>query len=236
MRLIRAFLTDRIIYQSRFVEEWWETKYGASKVPCLIIHNGVDLAQFNPQGPKYQSRAEVCIISVEGNQGADLFDTATNLTKGLMEKGLDVELLMFGNSWNEAKSRYARYPFVNFKGPVPNPELPYFYRGATLYISTDIIAACPNSVIEALACGTPVLGYNAGVLPELLDESAGRCVDYRGNPWKVEPAENLEGMVNAALELIKDLDNFRRGARLLANRRYGLKEMVDAYLNVLFES
>lgn len=236
MRLIRSFIADHIVYQSHFVRNWWNRKYGAPKAASTIIYNGVDLTQFHSQGPKYQSWADVCIVSVEGNQGVDLFDIAVQLARGLKEKGLRIELLMFGNPWKDAQSRFTQYPFVNFRGPVPNSELPYFYRGATFYISTDIIAACPNSVIEALACGTPVLGYKAGVLPELLAESAGQCVECYGNPWKGEPPGNSEGMVRAALELIEGWDRFHHGARSLAEERYELDQMVNAYLEVLLEN
>ena len=233
MRLIRSFIADHIVYQSHFVKNWWNRTHGARKVGSTITYNGVDLTQFNPQGPEYQSQAEVCILSVEGTQGADPFDVAVQLAQGLEESGLRIELLMFGNPWKDAQSRFAQYSFVNYRGPVRNSELPFFFRGATFLIATDIIAACPNSVIEALACGTPVLGYKAGVLPEMLNDSAGRCVECHGDPWKGEPPGTLEGMVSAACELLGDRDRFQQGARSLAEERYGLDRMVDAYVEVL---
>jgi glycosyltransferase involved in cell wall biosynthesis len=234
MRLIRSFITDHTVYQSRFVKELWERRYGVLGKPSAIIYNGVDLVQFNPEGPRYQSHADVCIISVEGSQGADPFDIAIQLGLGLEERGKKVELLIFGKPLNNARSRFAQYPLAKFMGVVPNSELPYFYRGATFYVSTDILtAACPNSVIEALACGTPVLGYRASVLPEMLDGLAGRCVETQGDPWKGEPPGNDEGMVNAALELIDRENDFRYNARKLAEERYGLEKMVDMYVEVL---
>lgn len=234
MRLIRAFIADHIVYQSHFVKNWWNKKYGMPKVTSSVIYNGVDLAQFNPQGPRYKSQADVCIISVEGTQGIDPFDIAIHLAQELEQKGLRVELLMFGNPWKNTQSKLAQYHFVKFKGSVPSSELPYFYRGATFYISTDILtAACPNSVIEALACGTPVLGYKTGVLPELLDDSAGRCVECYGDPWKGEKPGNLQGMVRAALELMANWDRFHYGTRKLAEEQYSLERMVESYCQVL---
>jgi len=233
MRLIRAHLGDHIVYQSEFARDWWTKRYGETRVPSTLIYNGVDLKLFHPQGPKCESKAEICILSVEGTQGADPFDVAIELGKGLEEKGLKIELLMFGNAWKDAQSRFSRYPFVRFMGRVPNSQLPYFYRGSTFYISTDIIAACPNSVLEALACGLPVHGCKVGVLPELLDETAGRCVECHGDPWKGERPGNVEGLIGAALELVEGRDRFHHGARTLAEKRYGLSKMIDAYCEVL---
>lgn len=233
-RFIRSFVADHVVYQSNFVRDWWSRQCGTTKVSSNVIYNGTDLAQFNPQGSRYQSHADVCIISVEGNQGVDPFDIAVHHTCFLAETGLNVELLMFGRSWNNAQIRFAQYPFVNFMGSVPNSDLPYFYRGAAFYISTDIISAgCPNSVVEALACGTPVLGYKVGVLPELLNRSSGRCVEYNGNPWKREPPRNPEGMVSATFELLNGHDQYKDGARRMAEQQYGLDQMVNAYLEVL---
>jgi glycosyltransferase involved in cell wall biosynthesis len=235
MRMTRYCLADHIIYQSRFVKEWWERGFGVPLVPSNVIYNGVDLATFNPCGPKYQSHADVCIISVEGTQGADPFDIAIKVAQSLRENGLNVELLMFGSPWKNARARYNQYPFVTFKGPVPNAELPYYYRGASFYVSTDIIAACPNSVLEALACGTPVLGYKAGVLPEIVDGSAGHLVEAPGDPFKGESPGNEHGFVKAALDLLDGLDRFRQGARSSAESQYGLNHMINKYCDILFE-
>jgi glycosyltransferase involved in cell wall biosynthesis len=235
MRLVRRFLTDHIVYQSAFVKNWWERQYGPAKAPASIIYNGVDLERFSPEGPRHLSAADVCLISVEGTQGADPFDIALNLAQGLTDRGLEVELLVFGTPLHNAGSRFAR-DFVRFLGPVPNGDLPYYYRGAHFYISTDIIAACPNSLIEALACGTPVLGYQAGVLPEMLNGNAGRCLPCQGDPWKGRDPGNLEGLIATALEIMAHEGNFRQEARRLAKESYGLDKMVDYYCQVFKNS
>jgi glycosyltransferase involved in cell wall biosynthesis len=234
MRFLRYFVADRIVYQSGFVREWWNKRYGSRDKESSTIYNGVDLTQFNPEGPRYLTTADVCIISVEGNQGADPFNIAIELGQRLKDRGLEVEMLMFGNSWRKAEARFTQYKFVRFLGQVPNSELPYFYRGATFHISTDIIAACPNSVIEALACGTPVLGYELGALPEMVTSKAGRCVPAEGDPLKGERVGNTEGLIKAALEILENIGSFRVGARSLAERRYGLDPMVERYFQVLF--
>jgi glycosyltransferase involved in cell wall biosynthesis len=234
MQWIRQSLADCVVYQSCFVQNVWNKAYGATKAPSTVIYNGVDLAVFNPDGSRYQSQADVCLISVEGTQGSDPFDIAVSVAQGIEARGMTTELLIFGKPWRDAEARFACYPFVNFRGAVPNRDLPHYYRGAAIYVSTDIITAgCPNSVLEALACGAPVIGYRAGVLPELLDESSGRCVEPRGDPWKGEAPANREGMVDATLEVLAGLEHFRRGARRLAAERYGLDAMVDAYVEAL---
>jgi glycosyltransferase involved in cell wall biosynthesis len=142
---------------------------------------------------------------------------------------------VFGKAGGGSENGWTIYPFVKFMGVTPNQDLPFYYRGASFYILTDIIAACPNSVIESLACGVPVIGYDTSVLPEMLTSQAGRCVPATGDPWRGEPPGNIDGLVHSALEIYAHNDDFRMGARNLAEERYGLERMVDQYISVLFQ-
>jgi glycosyltransferase involved in cell wall biosynthesis len=144
------------------------------------------------------------------------------------------ELHMFGKPHQGMEAHLAQFPFVRFHGHTPNAELPYYYRGATLAVLSDVIAACPNSAIEALACGTPLVGYKAGVSPDMVTEDAGRLVACQGDPWKLEPLGNQEGLAAAALEIAADRPHFSLAARRLAEARYDVELMVDAYSAVLF--
>jgi glycosyltransferase involved in cell wall biosynthesis len=101
-----------------------------------------------------------------------------------------------------------------------------------LLFSADINAACPNSVIEALACGLPVAAFATGALPELVTGDSGRVVPYGGEPWKLEKPD-LPALVNAAAEILDDQPRFRAAARQRAEEAFGLDGMIEKYLDVL---
>ena len=48
--------------------------------------------------------------------------------------------------------------------------------------------ACPNSVIEALNHGIPVLGYESGSMREIVDEKFGKLIKVDNN-FKIDPKE-----------------------------------------------
>ncbi len=233
MNSIRNRFADHVVYQSRFVQERWNERRGASRGGSSIIYNGVELADFNPEGPKYASKSKICIISVEGTQGADPYDTAIKLGSELERQGVDFEFLILGKPWRDAQIRMSKPGYMNYIGFVPNKKLPFYYRGSDLFVSIDVIAGCPNSVLESLACGTPVLGYNAGPLPEMMAPDAGRCVECMGDPLKRESPENIKTMARAALEIIENRDAYVEGSRELAEKKFNVEAMVEAYVAAL---
>jgi glycosyltransferase involved in cell wall biosynthesis len=110
--------------------------------------------------------------------------------------------------------------------------IPQIDRSAHLLFSADLNAACPNSVIEALACGLPVIAFDTGALPEMVDEHAGRIVPYGGNPWRLDPPD-IFGLAQACMESFLSRETLQVGARRQAEERFGLENMVSAYLDIL---
>jgi teichuronic acid biosynthesis glycosyltransferase TuaC len=58
---------------------------------------------------------------------------------------------------------------VIFAGPRERGELASWYAAADLFVLATAHEGCPNVVLEALACGTPVVATPVGSIPELLD-------------------------------------------------------------------
>jgi glycosyltransferase involved in cell wall biosynthesis len=115
---------------------------------------------------------------------------------------------------------------------VAREAVPQLDRSAHLLFPADVNPACPNSVIEALACGLPAAAFSTGALPELVSGDAGRLVPYGGDPWKLERPD-LAALAEAAAEILRDQPRFRAGARRRAEEAFGLDRMVERYLDVL---
>ena len=145
-----------------------------------------------------------------------------------------VELMIAGQApeglrrhW-DARSRVR----LSWAGLVESSSIPALDRSAHLLYSADINAACPNSAIEALACGLPVAAFDTGALAELIQGDAGRVVPYGGDPWRLDPPD-VAALAEAALEIVSQPERFRPGARRRAEQAFGLDSMVESYLEAL---
>ncbi len=238
LSFIRRYIADEIVYQSNFTRDWWNTVYGSMQKTSHVIHNGVDLNVFSPKGlgdlPKDFIRLLVVEGSFKGGHERDLFnavEAACLLSEKLNHK---VELMIAGNAPPElrAQVQVAHNVCVRWMGLVPHEQIPDLNRGAHLLFPAEINAACPNSVVEALACGLPVVSYATGSLPELLGEDGGMVVPYGSNYWQLE-APDTETLVGAVIKVLNERQKYHLSARARAEKFFGLEKMVNAYQKIL---
>jgi glycosyltransferase involved in cell wall biosynthesis len=88
----------------------------------------------------------------------------------------------------------ASTPGVRFLGYVPEKELPALYSGAMSYVCASFEEGFGLTVLEAMACGAPVVASRFGALPELVDQ-AGLLIDPRS---RRELAARLERLTSDA--------------------------------------
>lgn len=53
---------------------------------------------------------------------------------------------------------------------IPHEEMPLFYREIDTYVCMSATEGMPNSVLEAISCGKPVISTRVGGVPELVEE------------------------------------------------------------------
>ena len=257
LAFIRRFLANKIVYQSEFTRNWWEDWYGKTRLPHTVIHNAVDLEIYTPAPPRgddfsrQEERAEDLttkdaketekyrLLLVEGSMAGGLdmgLLWAVKLTENLSQI-LPVELTVVGrvDAARQAQILANAKAEINFLGVVPREQIPEIDRSAHLYFSAELNPPCPNAVIEALACGLPVLGFDTGSLSELVPPTAGKTVSYGGDVWKLEEPD-LSALTESALEILMNLEKYQKGARQQAEKNLGLAQMVEKYLKFILEA
>ncbi len=238
LALTRRSIAQAVVYQSEFTRAWWNRVRGPLDKPERVIHNGIDLVAWSPRGPGQPPAERVRILLVEAIIGGGYelgLHNALGLAGGLAARlGRPVELQVAGAAADSVRAQMQppAGTALTWLGTLPTAALPEVYRSAHLLFSADLNPACPNSVIEALACGVPVLAYDTGALSEMLDEGCGRVVPYGADHWRLQPADPAP-LVEAAGQLLEGLPQAKTAARKRAEEMFGIGKITGEYLEAL---
>jgi len=124
----------------------------------------------------------------------------------------------------------ARCPDASFTGQLDNAELPKLYRSSAIVLNPSQVDNLPISLLEALACGVPIVSTNVGGVPYMVEHETNALLVPPGSP---------EAMAAAVLRLIDDrlLAERLRLAGMTAARRYSWSavrsELYALYARVL---
>jgi glycosyltransferase involved in cell wall biosynthesis len=242
LSFIRRYLASDIIYQSNFVQQMWQDHYGKVSAMGHIIYNGVDTEQFIPSADFSIEVSPIRILVVEGHLGegnevylanAIHFGEAITETKNtpvIMSIAGDVPKAL-QEKWHRSTGLFT----TEWLGVIDQDALIARHNQSHFMFSAELNGGCPNSVIEAMSCGNPVIGYATGALTELLMGGAGIAVPYGGNHWKLEPAD-VGGLVKGANLILSTLTVYRLAARKKAVQHYDIRTVSQRYLDILLKA
>ena len=202
-------------------------------VERVVIPNGVDLSIFKP-GDRRAARealalppdAKVLLFSayaLRQNVWKDFKTVRTAL--GIAAERLpqdDLVLVALGEGGPAERIGRAHARFVPYQGD-PAVVADY-YRAADAYVHATRADTFPNTVMEALACGTPVVATAVGGIPEQIDE---------GQTGFLAPSGDAEALAARLVRLLSDdalSHAMSRHAADAARRRFDLQRQADAYL------
>jgi glycosyltransferase involved in cell wall biosynthesis len=151
----------------------WEIAHGAPEEKIKVIHNGVDPHLFLPR-ETHRRRATVVVSAARIDPLKDL-ETLIRAAAQVRREEPEVEFLVYGSISNkeyyaecvELRKSLGLENTVSFAG---HSEVPWeIYNQGDIVALTSISEAFPYSVIEAMACGRPVVASDVGGVSEALE-------------------------------------------------------------------
>jgi len=232
--LIKA---SKVIVLSRFMRNNVSELYGYPSDKIKIIPGGVTLNHFRlPDRNKTDVKKRIdfpldkiiflTVRNLVPRMGLENLIKAFTKSEILKEKGLlyiggrgllENRLKAMVEDLNLTKS-------ISFLGHVQDEDLPGIYQASDFFIlPTEKLEGFGLVILEAMACGTPVLGTPVGAIPEVIGPFNERLI-FKGTDWK-SIKEKLE-------DVIENPDRYKyepEACRSFVEKNFSWRKVADAF-------
>lgn len=214
-------IADEIIVTSQSIKDFIVEKYKIKQEKIDVIPNYVDTESFRP----FESEKEARRVTFVGR-----FDKEKNLFSLIdAVKGLNVKLVLVGNGPLEdalkKKVKEEGIEKVVFGGVIPNERLPEELNKSEIFILPSLYEGNPKTLLEAMACGLPVIGTNVVGIREV--------VKHKENGYLCGTSAEV---IREAIREVMTNENLRHklavNARDTIIKNYSLEKIVDKELKL----
>ena len=224
-----------VITPSSWLQECVEASSLLSHWPVTTIHNPVSSEIFKPV-----DREEACRnLGLDPSKKYILFGAATmkNVLKGYnyfleatrklaLEPGVeqDVEILLFGKTRGDVGQTFPlktrNIAFVQSMRTIVE-----LYSVAHLFAIPSLQDNLPNTIIESMLCGTPVVGFSTGGIPEMIThKESGYLAEYKSSD---DLAAGMSWVLSS-----ESYDQLSAETRSLALERFSIDRSVEKHLDL----
>jgi glycosyltransferase involved in cell wall biosynthesis len=200
------------------------------RFPVAHIPNGLDIDVFSPR--ERETVRGALNIPAESNVILFVADSATNRRKGLslltQALGeLEISLKPFLVSLGSGKPKIRNgLPHLHLGHVSDDSMLASVYSGADVFVIPSLQDNLPNTVLESLACGTPVVGFDTGGISDMVRP---------GVTGLLAPVGDVDNLREAIAELLQDpLMRVRmsENCRRIAVEEYALDLQARRYVEL----
>ena len=225
---ITCRLADKIIlYSERLIAEHSLQKYKA-KISIAQKHF-VDFDEFKIEKALSERKDSIGYIGALSRTKGVL-----NLLKAIQPVLAERKNLSFFIAGSgELKDEITAYlemhrlePKIEFQDWIPHDEVPRHLNKLKLLVLPSLTEGLPNIILEAMACGTPVLATAVGAIPDVIRDGETGFIIAENSP------ESIARDITRALSYPK-LAEITSNARALVEREYNYQAAVARYRKIL---
>ena len=221
--LRRALLAaEHVLYQSEFCKRSADLFLGEPPGEWEVLPNAVDVEHFSPAA---EPPPDGPVLLLGGDQLQPYrLELALRTFALSRPRHPGARLLVSGHHAVPPEPLLAELGLrdaVELVGGYSQAEAPSLLRRAHLLLHATVNDSCPSVVIEAMACGLPVVHPASGGTVELVGGEAGIGVPHPESWERVQPPEP-EALADAVDRVLADLTTYAAAARRRALERYAL--------------
>ena len=190
-RLLLA--ADHVLYQSDFARRSADAYLGEPGGSWEVLSNAVDVARFTPAGAPPESGP---VLLLGGDQTQQYrVELALRTLAALVPREHGAQLVVTGRLVSPIEPLIEELGLtgrVRVLGEYAQRDAPDIFRQAHLLLHTKVNDPCPTVVLEAMACGLPVVYPASGGTVELVGDEAGVGVPHPARFEREEPPSAQE--------------------------------------------
>lgn len=226
------FAADHIVYQSEFSRLSASLFLGEPECSSEILPNAVDVGRFTPAETP-PSSGPVLLLGGDQTQAYRL-ELALRTLAALTPSRPDAQLLVTGRLVSKVAPLVDELGLrgrVHLLGEYDQSEAPSIFRRAHLLLHTKVKDPCPTLVVEAMACGLPVVHPASGGTVELVGDQAGIGVPHP-DMWEHDVPPKPEELADAVDRVLADLPRYSAAARARAVEHFSLEPWLDRHAEI----
>lgn len=148
------------------------------------------------------------------------------------EQHPDVRLILIGRGHAERRFRSLAHALglsqaICFLPPMTQPELAAWMRAARCLVLPSFSEGLGRVVLEAMACGRPVIGSRVGGIPEMIHEGV------NGFLVNIGDVEAVQDRIRRVLDDPQLADQLGRNGRLMAQDLFSSEAYVKGYAEII---
>ena len=228
-RLCSLLSKNIILYSPNLIEEWNLAPY---RHKILIAHHHfLDFTKFTIITP-YSDRPPLIgyIGRLSAEKGVQHFAEALS---AILSKHQDLRVLIGGDgSLKDAIEASLQEEgiadHVNLPGWISHDDLPKYLNQLRLLVLPSYTEGLPNIMLEAMACGTPVLATPVGAIPDVIQDEVTGFIMENNTPECI--AQNVMRALNHP-----DLEGIAERGRQYVAREFTFEKAVERWRRILEE-
>jgi glycosyltransferase involved in cell wall biosynthesis len=227
--------SDHVLFQSQFSKDSADLFLGEPRGSWEILYNAVDVDRFTP-GPAPPEDGPVLLLGGDQTQAYRL-DLGLRTFERVLQGEPAARLLVAGRLVSPAEPLLDELGIrdrVELIGRYAQRDAPDLNRRAHLLLHTKVKDPCPSAVIEAMACGLPVVYPASGGTVELVGDEAGIGVPHPDG-WERDEPPSPEALAEAVMQVLAARTNYAAAARERAVERFSLEPWLDRHEELFSE-
>jgi glycosyltransferase involved in cell wall biosynthesis len=166
--------------------------FGRRGIPSHIVPNIIDVQRFRPASPEGDAATPHLVVARSLEQIYDI-PTALRAFALIRQDWPDAKLSVAGSgpelgALTSLRAELGLSESVRFCGRLDRDQMAELYRSACVVVNPTRVDNMPNSVLEAMASGVPVVTTNVGGLPFIVQNGVTGLLVEPGNPAEMAEA------------------------------------------------